>query len=200
MGTTAWTTARNGRRIDLLNPTVEMIHEDDVAVSLARQSRYNAWLDIPIDDIYSIAQHSVYVGRTMYHKALEIGATMAVAKRFGRVGIAHDVPEFALKDIITPLKVHMPEYKALEAIWEPVCYEWAGAANPTQAEIDMMHWADRTVLLQEMAQFGRSTQWAVDEGWDLPIIPLFKDFAGDDVWKPSQSYRAFLGELHFLNA
>lgn len=194
---TAWTTARAGRRLDLINPTVEMIHEDDVASALARNSRYNGWLDIPIDDIYSVAQHSVYVGRTMFNYAKECGADRKTAKRWGLIGTVHDTPEYVLGDCITPLKAVSPDYQVLEGKWEPVCYAWAGCPDVTEHEMNVLKWADRAVLLQEMLQFGRSIQWAIDGGWDQPVAPLFEANPGHSVWKPSVSYQAWIDELHF---
>lgn len=195
---TAWTTARNGRRIDLLNPTVEMIHEDDVAAGLASKIRYNGWLDGPIDETrLTVAQHSVYVGRTMYNYALACGADRATAKRWGLIGVIHDGPEYAINDVITPLKEVLPDYQTLEKMWEPVMYAWAGCPDPTEQELSIMHWADRTVLLQEMVQFGRPIQWAIDQGWDQPVVALFKANPGHDVWTPGTAYQLFLDELHF---
>lgn len=194
---TCWTIARDGRRLDLLNPTVDMIHIDDVAVSLARQSRYNAWLDIPVDDIFSIAQHSVYVARTMTAHALNEGLPKETVKRLGLIGLGHDVSEYAIKDIITPMKVILPDYQALEQIWEPVAYEWIGAPDPTPDELAIMHWADRRVLIQEMKQFNRNVSW--HPGHEQ-IPPLFSSYPahGHTVWKPSVSYAAFIAELETL--
>lgn len=195
----AWTTARAGRRIDLLNPTVDMIHEDDVAAGLARKIRYNGWLDGPIEDTsFTVAQHSVYVSRTMKNYILNCGADRETAKRYGLIGLIHDGPEYAINDVITPLKEVLPDYQALEKVWEPVMYEWAGCANPTADEMAVMHWADRMVLLQEMLEFGRSIQWAIDQGWDQPVVPLFDANPGHYVWTPKTAYDLFLDELHYL--
>jgi 5'-deoxynucleotidase YfbR-like HD superfamily hydrolase len=185
---------RNGNAVDILNPRVEDIDVGDVALSLARKVRYNGWLAGDINDLYSIAQHSVYVGLTMEAKAREFDWDEANIKRAGLLGLTHDVPEYVLSDVVTPLKVLLPDYQKIEHLWEPVCFDWAGCPNVTAEEAEFIKWADRTVLLQEMVQFGRSVQWARDGGWEEPIVPLFEKFYGP-VWKPQQSHDTFIQEL-----
>lgn len=170
---------RAGRIVNVLKPTVDMIHMDDVSISLAKKNRYNDLLEIDIDDTYSVAQHSVYVSRLM-----------DATGQARLVGWAHDLSEYILKDIVTPIKEHLPDYKVMESAWEPVCYEWAGVTQPILSPNmhRMMKKADRTVLMMEMHQFGR---W-LEESSKYP--KLFDFFDGDTCMKPSVARDFFLDE------
>ncbi len=176
---------RSGRVVNVLKPSVDMIHMDDVSISLAKKNRYNDFLEIDIDDNYSVAQHSVYVSRIMSES--EAGGWSAAL-----VGWAHDLPEFILQDIPTPIKEHLPDYKALEAAWGPVCYEWAGTTMPDERMHALMKYADHTILMMEMHQFGR---W-LEESHKYP--KLFDFFEGDYCMKPSEARQFFLDEYESI--
>lgn len=178
----AWITSYNDFEMDLLNPTVAMVKVDHVARSLSRKIRWNGFLDVgtvtDLDDNYTVAQHSVYVGRMMGPD---------VQDRL--LGFAHDWPEFVLGDSPTPLKKELPDYKHIEALWEPVCYEAAGAIV-TPERMKKMHDADHYVLMMERHQFGRTKN---DTGaFNYP--KLFDFFEGDKVMKPSDAYMFFMDE------
>lgn len=175
MDQTAWITTFEGRRVDILHPTVDMIHMDDVSRSLAKKCRYNGFLDIDDDDIYSVAQHSVYVSRLMGDNPDD-----------RLYGWAHDVPEYVLMDVVTPFKQVLPDYKAIEAIWEPVCYAWAGVEETPERHA-LMKEADWTVLMMEMHQFGR---WLEESS----KYPKLFDYFGGGILKPSEARQMFVDE------
>lgn len=96
-----WTQQRSGTALDLLNPRPSMIHWDDIAYGLSRESRWNGQTTHP----YTVAQHTVLVCAILreqgHHEHLP-------------AGLLHDATEAYLKDLPTPVKTLIPNYAALE--------------------------------------------------------------------------------------
>lgn len=76
------------RRWSLLAPAPEDVHWPDIAESLAKTGRFNGHTP---GVLYSVAQHCCIV-----HDNLPLDARLA--------GLLHDAHEFAIGDIVTPLK------------------------------------------------------------------------------------------------
>ncbi|MFU1607335.1 hypothetical protein ACM25O_13200 [Sulfitobacter pontiacus] len=97
----AWT---GSRMIDVLNPDPEDILLHDIAVGLSRENRYGgAATCIP----WSVAQHSLLCD----HYAESDGITSAETRL---TLLLHDAPEYMIRDMISPVKRQLPEYRGLE--------------------------------------------------------------------------------------
>jgi hypothetical protein len=184
----AWVAAYDGHMIDIANPEVGMIHEEDVFKSLARRPRYGGFLDTPIDELYSVAQHAVYVSRLVakYQRERDV---MGIYH-----ALHHDSAEYILMDVVSPMKRILPDYKALEAKWNPIINEKFGIIATPERE-EMTHWADRRCFMHEAAQFER-----VDVHNRNQFEKLFEVFPGDKVMKPSEAYAFFKFEDERLRA
>jgi hypothetical protein len=86
-----------GIYMNVFEPTLDMICIEDIAHSLSMQCRFAGHLNY----FYSIAQHSIMVARY-------------VSKENKLAALLHDASEAYLLDIPRPIKVRMPEYKAIE--------------------------------------------------------------------------------------
>lgn len=106
-GKDPWIRTADGGRFYYLNDDGSQYKIDVAAAALSRLCRYAGHLkDEFDDDIYSVAQHSVYV----YRLLLMSGAphyTLPWA-------LAHDMPEAFFLDLVSPLKSLLPEYVRLE--------------------------------------------------------------------------------------
>lgn len=104
----AWIRTANGGRFYYESGDGSQYDMDVAAASLSRICRYAGHLndDIAHDDIYSVAQHSVYVYRLLRMKDAPV-ETLPWA-------ICHDVPEAYFVDLPSPLKSLVPEYERLE--------------------------------------------------------------------------------------
>jgi len=86
-----------GNKVDLINPTPDMIDIVDIAHHLAQINRYVGAARFP----YSVAQHSFL----MSHMVSQENALAA---------LLHDATEAYLGDISYPLKSLLPDYRAVE--------------------------------------------------------------------------------------
>jgi len=107
-----------GKYINVLEPTPEMICIEDIAHSLANQSRFGGHLP----EFYSVAQHSVMCARNC-KPGFEFQALM------------HDASEAYLLDMPKPIKNHLPEYVKIEDNLMQVIAEMVGFPFPLQPEI-----------------------------------------------------------------
>jgi hypothetical protein len=104
----AWIRTGNGGRFYYESTDGNQYNIDVAAAATSRLCRYAGHLndDIAEDDIYSVAQHSVYVYRLLKMKG-------APAYTYPWA-ICHDVPEAYFVDLPSPLKSLVPEYVELE--------------------------------------------------------------------------------------
>ena len=86
-----------GKHIDFVNITPDQICIEDIARGLSNECRFAGQLE----SFYSVAQHSVYVSQI-------------VPPEYALEALLHDAAEAYIKDIPSPLKAMLPDYKAME--------------------------------------------------------------------------------------
>ena len=100
-----WSETYTGKKYYPTDPKNSDISIHDIAHALANNCRYNGHCK----EFYSIAAHSVLVSRFV--------ETVSDDPKTLLAALLHDASEAYIHDIITPLKLQMPEYKELEAKW-----------------------------------------------------------------------------------
>jgi hypothetical protein len=129
-GRRAYIRQYSGRKVHLAEPTPEQFHLPDIAHHLARIRRYTGGSE------FSVAQHMV-VGAAMarwYYPHVPL-----LDKRF----LIHDVSEYALGDVSSPLKSLLPGYRELESRWNLAVEQWADltfVGIPEVEELDVRMW------------------------------------------------------------
>jgi hypothetical protein len=136
----------SGREFDPFDLQPDDVDLHDIAHALARTCRYGGH----VPGYYSVAQHSCYVAKQI----AEYGCNGQVQM----MGLLHDASEAYLGDVIRPLKVHLDEYKGIEARVQGVIFE----KYLPGVEIDwqVVNAADNIVLDIEAVVF---RTWA--DGW-----------------------------------
>lgn len=119
-----------GKRIDYLNPAPDQIEIEDIATALSRESRFAGHSM----HFYSVAQHSVL-------------CSSIVPDELALEALLHDAAEAYLKDIPSPLKRLLPDYKLIEARFDSVIRKVFGLPETHSAEVKI---ADQVILLTEM--------------------------------------------------
>lgn len=131
----------------------------DIAYALAGQSRFNGNLRIK----YSVAQHSVWVAERLMK-----------ANRGWDIclyGLLHDGHEFAVGDLVTPIKMSMPPdarewYKSTTVKFDRAIFKMAGL-DPDMPDwiADLVAKADHEALCREAVlgmRGGPRTDWRLD--------------------------------------
>lgn len=116
-----WISTSTGTKFYFENPTVDMIHIEDIAHSLAMTCRFNGHCRL----FYSTAQHSLLVASGVYaHLAENRGSRFTDAEiKIVRTALLHDAAEAYIGDMVAPLKWVMPAFKEVEKRIEAVIWE-----------------------------------------------------------------------------
>jgi uncharacterized protein len=119
-----------GRKVHLLNPTVDEISIYDIAKALSQICRYTGHTTA----FYSVAQHCCYVSQLVPR-----------AERLW--GLLHDATEAYLGDVNSPLKSLLPNYQHLEENMMHVIAHKFGLSWPMPASVN--YW-DKCMLFNEV--------------------------------------------------
>jgi hypothetical protein len=122
-----------GIYINVFEPTPDMIDINDIAHALARISRFGGHL--PIDELYSVAQHSVYCSHL-------------VSKERKLEALLHDGAEAYIGDLGSPIKKRLPDYKMLEDGLMKVIAKKFGFQYPISEEVNYHRLKSDGFLLQ----------------------------------------------------
>ena len=94
-----WILTISGRHVELTDPSPDAIDIHDIAVGLSRECRFSG----QCRTFYSVAQHSVL-------------ASLIVPLEYALEALLHDATEAFIKDLPSPLKGMLPEYRRIERI------------------------------------------------------------------------------------
>jgi len=124
-----WTQTYSGRAFWPLDPRPEDVCIEDIAHQLAMVCRFGG----AVRTFYSVAEHCVRV-------------SLACDAADARWGLLHDASEAYAGDMVRPLKLLMPDYKAAETrIQRAVCTRFGLSAH----EPDSVKRADSQLLFTE---------------------------------------------------
>lgn len=156
-----------------LDVRIEDIDIQDIASGLANECRFNGQLD----NFYSVAQHSVY-------------ASYLVAPEFALEALLHDASEAYIKDLPSPLKKLLPEYKLIELRVEKMIRKKYSLPETMSNEV---HFADLMMLATEKRdlEIDVGGNWLMLEG-----IPA-SDFVVNPL-TPPQAKSTFLQRFYEL--
>lgn len=132
----AWS---GSRFIDMRDPQPEDFILDEIARGLSRENRYGG---AATSEPWNVGQHLIL--------AVQFAVEDGVPKEDVRVILAHDFPEYMLRDVIRPMKQTLPDYKALEALW------WSRMATRFNLPFEMpavVHEYDLLVAACEKREF-----------------------------------------------
>jgi len=151
--TDGWIQTFTGRRFYPLAPRASDVDVCDIAHALAMKCRFTGHCR----PFYSVAQHSVCVGRWVDGAGLN--------PRMGMIGLLHDAAEAYLPDVARPIKPLWPGFAEREAAVLAAVHEALGVALPDEAERAAIKEADGLMMATEGAKFFPAELW---RGWDVP--------------------------------
>lgn len=177
-----WLLTQSGTKFFPLHPAAEDINILDIAAGLCRTTRFNGQLKEELeDDIYTVAQHSVYVARMVemigHHEA-------------AYWGLMHDAVEAFYGDMISPVKRLIPMFEELEDQAAEVCRD--KYMIPYSEDIaHTVHIADKSLAIMESSVI---TSVPADM-WDIPLNTTIDIHALDPefyCWGPRKARYEFL--------
>lgn len=148
-----WILTASGRHFDFADPQPDQIDIRDIARALSCEARFNGHTR----RFYSVAQHSVHVSEIVPPgRALE--------------GLLHDASEAYCKDIPMPLKLMLPDYRAIERRVDTAIRARFGLPHECSAAVQL---ADVTLLATERRDLMPidAAEWAILHGVEpLPEV------------------------------
>ena len=134
-----WFRTKSGRDIDLEKPNLADINIEDIAASLSRQARFNGNTS---SEAYSVAEHSVRVSLLVE----EWTGDKALAMH----GLMHDAAEWAIGDVVAPLKSYLRQFtKALDVLESTIELAIFKRFGVTHDGADIVKKADLVMLAGE---------------------------------------------------
>jgi uncharacterized protein len=165
-----------GRRFWPLEPTNDQVHLEDIASALSKMCRFTC--HIKSDDIYSVAQHAVYVSHL-------------VPVGYALEALHHDSSEAYLTDVASPVK-HAPGfmevYRRHEDALTAVIYSafdvpFTGNMHPSIKE------ADHRMLVTEARDL---MPVPIDGGWESTRLNMADAYEFRiTVWSPREARHRF---------
>ncbi len=146
-----WQRMLSGRRLNLVEPSPLDIEIADIALGLARNTRWNGQTTGPHG--WSVAQHSDLVVEIVRRLKPRAGARLLMAAKL------HDASEYVTHDLITPLKAVVGDvFKEVEQRLTSAIYVRFGLA-PVLAPADkaLIKEADRIAAATEAVQLAGFT-------------------------------------------
>ncbi len=141
-----WQRMLSGRRLNLIEPSPLDIEIEDIALGLARNTRWNGQTQGPHG--WSVAQHSDLVVEIVRRIKPRADARLLMAAKL------HDASEYVTHDLITPLKAVVGDvFKEVELRLTRAIYLRFGlAAVLSPADRAVIKQADRTAAATEAVQ------------------------------------------------
>lgn len=172
---------RSGRLLDLVDPRPEDISIEDIAHGLSRQVRYGGHLGD-----YTVAQHCFAVARCIHDNwpgAPHHGLVEAL-----RHALLHDASEAYIRDMPTPAKKLMPDYREVEARLEAAIYSRFGVSGDWA---DMVKEVDASLCGAEARLFLDGVRDDVEELFPSPTVPV-EPSCIRTFWAPDRARAAYL--------
>ena len=181
---------------NLSNMCASDVHAEDLAISLARQTRFNGHYrrDVPCADnsIYSVAQHSCHVS----------DALRPHGPRVQLYGLLHDAHESFLGDRIAPIKFELRRRQAWHTLQTLkrmdnqaalVIHEAFGLTFPANSQ------TYRLVKRADLAMLATERDHLMSPPFDhWPALPDPLPFKRFEVWDVAGSANGFLRRLDEL--
>lgn len=213
-----WLQTYTGKKIDLINPTREMVDIEDIAHALSMICRFNGHCR----DFYSVAEHSVMVeamGSQLWMKreserhAGKLHVPPKPTSEFLQQSLAlllHDAAEAYIGDLTTPLKrgldsiggdvvfpppgEKLSKLAELERRWLAAIGQTFGLEDRLAEPSELIRQADEKVMTIEVTSLFHPVQscW-----WETRSRPR-SDEMMIQCWSPAEARRQFINRFRVL--
>ena len=172
-----WMQTYTGGRFYPTNPSPDDVNLVDIAHALSMSCRYNGH----VDRFYSVAEHCVLL-------------SYAASPENALWALLHDAAEAYIGDMVRPLKVQMPQFRALDDLVTGAIMTRFGLPTTMPDEIRDL---DTRILLDEKTELlGSSGEWSTTRGLQPLGVPIHG-------WEPEVAeplYRERFEELFAIHS
>lgn len=167
-----------GNKVDPLQVTAADITLEDIAHALSLMCRGNG----QVVHFYSVGQHCINCAKEAeargWNARLQLGSLL------------HDAAEAYMSDLITPIKVHMPQYYEIEDRFLKAVYDKFGLADLSKEEWNQIMEVDRALLTYDLVELLKEP--VPEEGYQVVRIP---DIAFHSFEEVEEEYKAIAVKL-----
>ena len=146
-----------GKRVDPLQVTAEDITLEDIAHALSLVCRGNG----QVKHFYSVGQHCINCAKEAkargWNTRLQLGCLL------------HDAAEAYMSDLITPIKMYMPQYYEIEDRFLKAVFQRFGLDDLSEREWKMIMEVDRALLIYDLVEL--LCEPVPEEGYQVVRIP-----------------------------
>lgn len=146
-----------GHKVDPLNVSAEDIMLEDIAHALSLMCRGNG----QVVHFYSVGQHCINCAKEAKERAWDVRLQLGC--------LLHDAAEAYMSDLITPVKVCMPQYYEIEDRFLKAVFDKFGLADLTEGEWDRIMEVDRALLIYDLVELLKEP--VPEEGYQVVRIP-----------------------------
>ena len=186
-----YVTTATGRKFHFGLHDQDEFYLPDIARALSRICRFTGHLsDKYEDDIYSVAQHSVYVDRLLEQRG--------VPEYARKWAIIHDGPEYVWGDVNSPLKSILPDYRSFENGSAVALRRKYGIPYDDGIKA-YVKWSDMQLLYAEAAELTVVPPWEWDNFPGRAEQTLFEIDPDFYPWRPKKARDEFLAACASLD-
>ncbi len=146
-----------GNKVDPLQVTAEDITLEDIAHALSLMCRGNG----QVVHFYSVGQHCINCAKEAEARGWNVRLQMGC--------LLHDAAEAYMSDMITPIKVHMPQYYEMEDRFLKAVYDKFGLSDLSKEEWNLIMEVDRALLTYDLVELLKEP--VPQEGYQVVRIP-----------------------------
>ena len=181
-----WMETYVGLQFHFSDPPDRDIHIVDIAHALSMLCRYNGHTH----KFYSVAEHCCLISDYVLRALESAEGTHHVNSHIALTALLHDAAEAYIGDMCRPVKVTLPDFKAMETVIDLAMARKFGTICPFPPIIKE---CDNRILRDEREQVMSDSghEWGTDA-----LEPLGVDIA---CWSPERAKGEFLGRFHSLS-
>jgi 5'-deoxynucleotidase YfbR-like HD superfamily hydrolase len=147
-----WIETYTGQKFYPLQPEVDKIKIEDIAHALSYTARFNGHGR----HFYSVAQHSINVRNEVMRLGGDIETQL--------IALLHDGSEAYIADLVTPVKVQIPQYREIESVLQQVIWKSLNI-SPTHEQLELVKKVDKDILKLEAKNIMNCIEWKIENSY-----------------------------------
>lgn len=184
--------AIGGHQISVADPDFSGFSHRELAWPLACECRFSNQL--PPGNFYSVAQHSLLCVAMYFDDIKDSGPRQPAEWDAALALVIHDMHEGLLRDVSTPLKMHLPGYRELESRFSQAIHTRFGLPEP---DASLVKHYDQITLMTEREVYRVDPygdwSWCKAKSRAKTLTPQMRRIFGLTIGEAALALENFLG-------